>query len=326
MMTRNMSSQDAHQQLHLVAVNRRGIIAMSLSMALFVANDALVKHVSSSLPSGQLIFIRGLFATALMLSLAQAVGALRQWPLMANRTLWVRSGFDACASMVYLTAVFHLPLGNATAINLASPLFIILLAMWWLREHVTLIRGLAVVIGFTGVLLVVQPAAEGFSLYSLVAVLGTLLHATRDLLTRRIPPQVPAALISLSTALSVTLLSGTVSLFQDWQPVPMAALLQLALAAVFLSAGYYTLIMAMRTGDVSVIAPFRYSGLLFALLIGHVLWDEMPNALAWGGIALLVGSGLTILHTERRRQQAALQAQASLAAETTRIAPTPPVP
>ena len=223
-----MSSQDAHHHLHLVAVNRRGIIAMSLSMALFVANDALVKHVSSTLPSGQLIFIRGLFATALMLALAQAVGALRQLPLMANRTLWVRSAFDACASLVYLTAVFHLPLGNATAINLASPLFIILLAMWWLREHVTLIRGLAVVIGFVGVVLVVQPAAEGFSIYSLVAVLGTVLHATRDLLTRRIPAQVPAALISLSTALSVMLLAGVVSLFQTCGSVGWSIELQVS--------------------------------------------------------------------------------------------------
>ena len=108
----------------------------------------------------------------------------------------------------------------------------------------------------------------------------------------------------------VTILAGTLSLFQTWQPVPLSAVLQLGLAAVFLCSGYYTLILAMRSGDVSVIAPFRYSGLLFALLIGHVLWDEMPNLLAWIGIALLVGSGLTILHTERRRQQAAARQMA----------------
>ena len=166
-------------------------------------------------------------------------------------------------------------------------------------------RGLAVMTGFMGVLLVVQPAADAFNAYSLLAVLGTTLHATRDLLTRRIPAHIPAVLISLSTALSVAVLAGGLSLFQVWQPVPLASLLQLGLAAVFLCSGYYTLILAMRSGDVSVIAPFRYSGLLFALLLGHLLWDEMPNWLAWIGIALLVGSGLTILQTERRRQQAA---------------------
>ena len=300
-----MSHSDAHHQLQLVSVNRRGIIAMSLSMACFVANDALVKHVSASLPSGQLIFIRGLMATALMLAVAQAMGLLREVPRMAHRMLWLRALLDGVASLVYLTAVFHLPLGQATAINLASPLFAILMAMWWLRERVTLMRGLAVMTGFAGVLLVVQPAADAFNAYSLLAVLGTTLHATRDLLTRRIPADVPAVLISLSTALSVAVLAGGLSLFQDWQPVPPSALVQLGLAAVFLCSGYYTLILAMRSGDVSVIAPFRYSGLLFALLLGHLLWDEMPNALAWMGIALLVGSGLTILHTERRRQQAA---------------------
>ncbi len=300
-----MSSSDAHQQLHLVSVNRRGILAMSLSMACFVANDALVKHVSATLSSGQLICVRGLMATALMLAVAQGMGLLKQLPLMANRWLWLRAALDGMASLVYLTAVFHLPLGQATAINLASPLFAILIAMWWFREHVTLLRGLAVITGFMGVLLVVQPAADAFNMYSLLAVLGTLLHATRDMLTRRIPAHVPAVLISLSSALSVAVLAGALSQFQVWQPMPMASLLQLALAAVFLCSGYYTLILAMRSGDVSVIAPFRYSGLLFALVLGHLLWDEMPNGLAWFGIALLVGSGLTILQTERRRQQAA---------------------
>ena len=300
-----MSSSDAHQQLHLVSVNRRGILAMSLSMACFVANDALVKHVSASLPSGQLICVRGLMATALMLAVAQGMGLLKQVPLMANRSLWLRAFLDGLASLVYLTAVFHLPLGQATAINLASPLFAILMAMWWLRERVTLMRGLAVITGFFGVLLVVQPAADAFNAYSLLAVLGTLLHATRDMLTRRIPAHIPAVLISLSTALSVAVLAGVLSRFQVWQPMALASLLQLGLAAVFLCAGYYSLILAMRNGDVSVIAPFRYSGLLFALVLGYLLWDEMPNWLAWMGIALLVGSGLTILQTERRRQQAA---------------------
>jgi drug/metabolite transporter (DMT)-like permease len=151
----------------------------------------------------------------------------------------------------------------------------------------------------------VQPAADAFNAYSLLAVLGTLLHATRDMLTRRIPAHIPAVLISLSTALSVAVLAGVLSRFQVWQPMALASLLQLGLAAVFLCAGYYSLILAMRNGDVSVIAPFRYSGLLFALVLGYLLWDEMPNWLAWMGIALLVGSGLTILNTERRRQQAA---------------------
>ncbi len=300
-----MSTSDAHQQLHLVSVNRRGILAMSLSMACFVANDALVKHVSASLPSGQLICVRGLMATALMLAVAQGMGLLKQVPLMANRSLWLRAFLDGMASLVYLTAVFHLPLGQATAINLASPLFAILMAMWWLRERVTLMRGLAVITGFFGVLMVVQPAADAFNAYSLLAVLGTMLHATRDLLTRRIPAHIPAVLISLSTALSVAVLAGLLSQFQVWQPLSLASLLQLGLAAVFLCSGYYTLILAMRSGDVSVIAPFRYSGLLFALVLGYLLCDEMPNWLAWIGIALLVGSGLTILQTERRRQQAA---------------------
>jgi len=281
------------------ADNRRGILAMSLAMALFIANDALVKQVSATLPGPQLIFIRGLMATTLVLIMAQAMGHLKNWRLMLNKRLWVRGSLDAAASLAYLTAVFHLPLANATAINLSSPLFITAFAIVFLKEQVALQRGLLILLGFTGVLLVVQPSSEGFNVYAWLAVLATLLHATRDTLTRGIGLHVPALLITLSTAVSVAVAAGGITLTQTWTPVDSLSLALLFGASLFLSMAYYLLIVAMRSGEMSLVAPFRYSGLLFALLIGYVVWGDVPNLLGWAGIFLLAISGLLILRSER---------------------------
>ena len=281
------------------ADNRRGILAMSLAMALFIANDALVKQVSATLPGPQLIFIRGLMATTLVLIMAQAMGHLKNWRLMLNKRLWVRGSLDAAASLAYLTAVFHLPLANATAINLSSPLFITAFALVFFKEQVALRRGLLILLGFTGVLLVVQPSSEGFNVYAWLAVLATLLHAMRDTLTRGIGLHVPALLITLSTAVSVAVAAGGITLTQTWTPVDNLSLGLLFGASLFLSMAYYLLIVAMRSGEMSLVAPFRYSGLLFALLIGYVVWGDVPNLLGWAGIFLLAVSGLLILRSER---------------------------
>jgi drug/metabolite transporter (DMT)-like permease len=281
------------------ADNRRGILAMSLAMALFIANDALVKQVSATLPGPQLIFIRGLMATTLVLIMAQAMGHLKNWRLLLNKRLWIRGSLDAAASLAYLTAVFHLPLANATAINLSSPLFITAFAMVFLKEPVALQRGLLILLGFGGVLLVVQPSSAGFNAYAWLAVLATLLHATRDTLTRAIGLHVPAMLMTLSTAVSVALAAGGITLSQNWMPVDSTSLALLFGASLLLSMAYYLLIVGMRSGEMSLVAPFRYSGLLFALLIGYVVWDEVPNVLGWAGIFLLAMSGLLILRSER---------------------------
>jgi drug/metabolite transporter (DMT)-like permease len=280
------------------ADNRRGSLAMSLAMALFIANDALVKQVSATLPGYQLIFIRGLMATALIGIMAHFMGHLQNWRLMRNGRLWLRGAVDAAASMTYLTALFHLPLGNATAINLASPLFITVFAIYYFKERVSFQRGAFILLGFGGVLMVVQPASDGFNVYGLICVAATLLHATRDTLTRVISLHIPVLLITLSTAISVSIGSGLATLTQAWVPVTQTQLLMLLGASVFLSLAYYLLIIAMRSGEMSLVAPFRYSGLLFALLIGYVVWDEVPNLLAWLGIFLLVVSGLMILREE----------------------------
>lgn len=283
------------------AGNHRGIVCMIGAMGCFVTNDALVKFASQSMPSAQLIFIRGFMSVLLVLAVAHALGATPRMREAARGWVAGRALVDAIATMLYLGSLFHLPIGNATAINLAAPLFMTMFAALFMAERVRGARWLAVGFGFFGVLLVIQPRAEGFNAWALVCLLGTLFHAARDLMTRRIHAGIPSILITLSTAVAVTVVSGASSLLQGWQPFGLFEFGLLGLASVFLTGGYYFIISSMRHGEMTLVAPFRYSGLLFALVLGYLVWGEFPNALAWFGIALLIGSGLFVLVNEKRR-------------------------
>ena len=278
---------------------------MTAAMAAFIINDALVKIVSRSLPAGQMIFVRGLLVLVLMLAVAHASGATARLGDLARRRVALRGIIDAGATTLYLASLIHLPIANATAINLAAPLFMTLLAMLFMNERVGWTGWLAVVVGFAGVLLVVQPRAAGFNAWALVCLAATLLHAVRDLMTRRIAAGVPSILIALASAIAACVIAGIYSMAEGWRPVGAVDAALLGAAAVAVATGYYFIIASYRLGDVAVIAPFRYSALLFALLLGYVLWGDVPNALAWCGISLVIGAGLYVIVAERRRAGAA---------------------
>lgn len=283
--------------------NRRGIAGMVAGMALFMCNDALIKHVSEGLPTGQIIFLRGLAATCLIAALALALGAWRQLPGVLNGPVLMRACIDSLGTFLYLVALFNMPLANVTAINLAVPLMLTVCAAFILRERVRWRRWSAVIVGFAGVLLVVQPGATGFNWFALWALAATAAHAARDLLTRRIRSGIPSVIVTLSTAVVVTVAASVFSAIEGWAPLSWRQLLLLIAASAFLSGGYYMVIECMRHGELSVVAPFRYTAILWALLLGYLVWGDVPNALAWTGIALLVGSGLYIFHREQVRRR-----------------------
>ena len=281
------------------ANNRRGVIAMSVGMASFVLNDSLVKYVSDSLPPSQLIFLRGLLAVLGLALLCVYMGTFKNpdntFSALRDRWVLVRSCLDGLASLVYLTAMFHMPLANATAINMATPLLIALLSGLLLGVRVSLGNWLIIATGFAGVLLVVQPQTDGFNQWAWVCLGGTLLHALRDISMRFVPSQIPSMIVTLSTATTATLMAGVWSLWQDWAVVSMTSWACLGGAAVLLSTGYFLLIQSTRSADLTVVAPFRYVGLLTAVVMGFVVWGDIPNPMAWCGMVLLVGAGLMML-------------------------------
>lgn len=276
---------------------------MSGGMAFFVLNDALVKHASAALPAWQIIFVRGMLATALLLSAAWWTGALSCLRAAMDRRVGARACLDAAATFAYLTSLFHLPIGLATAINMASPIVMLVLTVLLMGERPPLHRWLAVGLGFAGVICIMQPTPEGINPYAMLCLMATLLHAGRDLVTRRIDRAIPSILVTVGTSAAVTLLAGLWGMFKAWQPMTWPQAGGLATASGFLAAGYFLVTVSMRGGEMSVIASFRFTALLFALLLGYLLWGELPDALAWSGVVLLVLSGLWLLRPVRNAQK-----------------------
>lgn len=284
------------------AENRRGIAYMVAGMGCLVVNDSAIKYVGQSMNVAQMITVRGVMAALMLLAVARGVGATRALPTLMHRTVVIRVLFDAITTLLFIASLMHLPIGNATAINLGSPLIMALLAAMFLGEHPGLRRWLAIAAGFIGVVLVIQPRIDGFNAWSLMCLAATVAQSVRDMLTRRIPATVPAILIAFAAVGFITLVASVATVAQGWQPVAWSEVGLLAFAAALLAAGYYFLVDSMRYGAMSVVAPFRYTGLLVALATGYLVWGEVPSAMAWGGIGLLLAAGVYLLHDERRRR------------------------
>jgi len=279
--------------------NRIGILWMVLAMTCFICNDALVKTVLARVPSAQMIVVRGVMAIALITFVAWRMGALVGVSQLFRGWVGLRAVGEGVGTFLYLAALYHLPLANATAIYMSSPLFIAVLARLFLGERVDTRRWIAIAMGFSGVLMVIQPQADGFNLYAWLCLLSTLVYAGRDLLTRKIPVGVPSVVVTLATAAVVVGMAVVVLLFEGWTPMIWSDVGLLALAAVCLSSAYYAVIASVRSGEVSVVAPFRYVGLLWAVVLGYLVWGDVPNPLAWAGIALLIAAGLYMIHQQR---------------------------
>lgn len=284
--------------------NRRGVIAMTAAMACFVVNDALVKHASESLPAGQLIFIRSVLATALLAAVAVGTGQLRHLPAVTQRWVAIRSTLDVATTFLYLFSLFQLPISTAVAINSTAPLMITPLAAWLAGGRMRAALWAVTAVGFLGVLLIVQPQAHGFNGYALLCLGSAVMLALRDVLTRRVHAGVPSIVVTLSATLMVTVIAGALSLIEGWAPLDAVLLAVLAGAALAVAAAYVLTVRSTRHGDLAVIVPFRYSALLFAALAGYLVWGDLPNALAWLGIALVIGSGIHVLRADRRARSA----------------------
>lgn len=158
-------------------------------------------------------------------------------------------------------------------------------------------------VGFLGVLLIVKPGLNGFDPYALVAFGIAGLVAGRDFATRAVGAHVASIIITLSTSVGVCLAGFLLGIVEDWRPVRAPELSVLAAAALLVTAGNFAVITAFRDTEVSVVSPFRYSNVPLAIMLGFVVFGDLPDRLAFAGIALIVGSGLYTIHRERVRRR-----------------------
>jgi drug/metabolite transporter (DMT)-like permease len=275
--------------------NQRGAVFMTASMAGFAVEDVFVKAAAQTLPLGQVLLTIGLLGMLIFAALAARQGEALLPAAFLSRPMLIRCGFEITGRLFYGLAITLTALSTTSAILQATPLVVVAGAALVFGERVSAQRWLAVLVGFAGVLVILRPGAD-FSALSLLAVVGLLGFAGRDLATRAAPKGLSnRQLGALGFAMLAT--AGMILLVISGKAhVPTGmALVCLAGGTVFGMLGYHALTYAMRTGDVSAVTPFRYTRLIFAMVLAMALFGERPDLATWIGAALVVGSGIFAL-------------------------------
>jgi drug/metabolite transporter (DMT)-like permease len=290
--------------------NLRAALLMVLAMAAFACEDALLKGLSGTIPTGQLLAVIG-FAGMIVFALWIAIGpeGLRLRNLLRPPVM-LRNLCEGICAITFVTALATGDLSIASAILQAQPLLMTLGAALFLGEQVGWRRWLSIAAGFAGVLLIVKPGTAAFEFSSVLAIIAVITLAVRDLVTRRLPPEVGSGLLSAGAFGSMGI-AGLVLLLIGGQQAVAPTAGQGALMAATLCfglLGYITMVIATRIAEISVIAPFRYSRLLFAMLLAVTIFGERPDALTLLGAALIAGAGIYAMWREARLRRALLAA------------------
>ena len=280
--------------------NRHGILLMLVAMGCYVLNDVFVKLTAQSLPPGQVLAVRGAFATLFVLALTRTTRG--GWRTALRPIFGVRCGLEITTALSSVVALSLAPLATVSTLMMTAPLMIAATAMALRWEPWHGGRLLATAAGFAGVLLVIQPSArsEVPAAGLACALLCAASLAARDLVTRRIPATVPSSIIAVATTLAVCLAGLLLGLVERWAPLTRHELGMLAAAAGCAALGNYALIVACRGVDLSVVTPFRYSLIVWALLLGYAIWGDMPRPEAAAGVVLIVAAGAFTIRAARR--------------------------
>ena len=281
--------------------NMLGALLMVASMVSFTMNDVFIKLTNGAIPLAQLLTIRGAIAVALFVPLAVSLRGLkfdlgaRAWRLIALRAV-----AETATAYFFLTALLNMPLANVTAIMQALPLTVALGALVFFRDPIGWRRMLAILVGLIGVLIVLRPGPDGFSVWSIYVIIAVICVTARDLITRKMPDHVPSMTVAVANTINITLFFGLLSLTETWAPLTPQLWFYVVGSAVFIIGGYLFSVQVMRVGEMSFVAPFRYSGLIAALILGYFVFDDWPDRWTLAGAGIVVAAGLFTLWRERK--------------------------
>ena len=267
----------------------------------YVLNDFMMKLVFAELTVVQGVFLRGLFVCPLLVIIClQRNQLFVSVPLGDRGIIAFRTGLEIAITFLFLLALSQLSLAHVTAVLQAVPLILTAFAAIILPERVGWRRWTAVTIGFVGVMLIIKPGLNSFSIFSLLGLMAAILIATRDILTRQLSVHTPSFLVALVTALSVTGLGGIATAAHGWETPSLLSWILMGGAALAIPAAYVLSVATMRVGDVSFVTPFRYTAVMFATILSSLLTGQLPDKLSLFGTTLVISAGLYCLHREHR--------------------------
>jgi drug/metabolite transporter (DMT)-like permease len=282
-----------------VTANLRGSLLMVLSMALFAMEDMFLKWLTLALPIGQILLVSGFFGMLFFAAVVRAQGLRTFTRAALHPAVWLRNLGEVVGTLAYLTALASVPLATVSAVLQAMPLAVTLGAALFMGERVGWRRWAAIIIGFTGVLIVIRPGSDSFTPAAMWVIITVAALALRDLASRRIPASSTDAQVSTWGLAAVALLGAGLLTGQTAIIPTMLQTLQLTGMLVFGTLGYWAITAATRTGDVAVVSPFRYVRLVFAVIIGTLIFAETPDTYTLIGSAIIVGSGLYAFMRQR---------------------------
>lgn len=279
-----------------------GIYYMLAAVLFFSCMDALIKRASADYPTGQIIFFRNLFAFIPVIYFLRQAGGISVLRTHRARDHILRGIVGVTAMGLVFTAFKLLPLGEAVALTLAGPIFLTALSVPMLSEKVGLRRWSAVIAGFIGVLVMTRPGAGVFDPAALFALGGALFYALAMISIRWLSATEPAATTVFYFTLFATVV-GALSLPFQWQSLTVVGFLLLAGIGLIGGIAQMAMTQAFRLAPASIVAPFEYLALVFAVGLGYLFWGEVPDAYILAGSAIVIASGLYILHREASRSR-----------------------
>jgi len=274
-------------------------------MASFACGDTLMKLASTGLPTSELLFVRGAIIFVVALSVAFVTGALRELRHAFERPMIGRAVGDIGGGWFFQAALARLPYADLTAIGQLSPMMLTAASAIFLAERVGWRRWTATAVGLLGVVIIVRPGGSTFSWWALAGIASVVCTTLRDLSTRSINRRVPAIVIMMLSAGGVTVAALAIAPFSNWQLPGQTLMLMLCGAATFSLLGQLGIIIAMRTGEVSAVVPFRYMIIPFAIISGVVVFGQFPDALTLLGIAIVTLAGLYTFYREQKLRRLA---------------------
>lgn len=277
---------------------------MVVSMLSFVSNDALMKYLFQTISVEQGILVRALISVPLLVIIAYFRKSLfvridrRNWKIVL-----IRAFAELGATMAFLTALSKMPLANVTAILQSLPLTVTMFAAIFFGEQVGWRRWGAILIGFVGVLIIIRPGGEGFNQYAFLAIVAVGFVTLRDAITRKLDPAVPSLFVALISSIPILFFGVGMTAATGWNPLSGLLFGIVVLAAIAITSGHLFAVMAMRSGEISFVSPFRYTGMVWAILFGFLLFGDLPDHATTLGTVIVIGMGIYAFHRERVRQQ-----------------------